>query len=91
MKKINWKTVNAAFWIEMGLVYFLPFQATDGFQYQAGFPIPFLTVYDTKPGINPFMSMHLNPVGLLVNGAILYMVIDICIRTYQKYRGSQTL
>ncbi len=86
MRKFNWKILNAALWIEVLLTYLLPFQVTDDFQYQAGFPMSFITVYDTKIGVNPFMSMHLNPMGLLFDVIVIHLILLGCIRLYQKWR-----
>lgn len=90
MKKINWKILNLAFWIEVVLSYLLPFKVSENFQYQVGFPIPFISVYATEFGINPLMSMHLNPLGLLFNGIIVYLIISACIKAYQKFRCNHT-
>lgn len=86
MKKINWKIFNLAFWIEVILSYVLPFKVIDNFQYKVGFPIPFISVYDTAIGVNPLMSMHLNPIGLLFNGVIIYFIILFAIRAYYKIK-----
>ena len=86
MKKINWKTLNLAFWIEIILSYVLPFKVIDNFQYKIGFPIPFITVYNTEISITPLMSMHLNPLGLLLNGLIIYWIISVCVKAYQKIK-----
>ena len=85
MRNFNWKILNAALWIEVLLTYLLPFQVTDDFQYQAGFPMSFITVYDTKIGVNPFMSMHLNPMGLLFDVIVIHLILLGCIRLYQKW------
>lgn len=61
-----------AFWIEIILSYVLPFKA----------------VYDTKIGISPFMSMHFNPLGLVVNGLIIYLILILCVKGYRKIRIS---
>lgn len=90
MKKINWKIINLSLWTEVILSYLLPFRVTDGFQYQAGFPFPFISVYNTEPGITPLMSMHLNPFALLVNVIIIYFIISFCAKAYHKSRHSQT-
>lgn len=79
MKKINWKTLNFALWIEIILSYVLPFKVVDNFQYK----IPFITVYNTEISINPLMSIHLNPLGLLLNGLIIYLIISVCVKAYQ--------
>lgn len=90
MKKINWKILNAAFWIEIFLSYLLPFKKVDNYQYEIGCPISFITVYDSKIGVNPLMSMQLNPLGLLFNGIILYFIISIAVNTYHKFKYEQT-
>lgn len=86
MKRNRWKILNAALWIEIVFSYFLPFQVTNHFQYQVGFPIPFLSIYNSKFGINPFMSMHLNPVRLLFDVFVIYLIISVCVKAYQKWR-----
>lgn len=86
MKKIHWKLLNAALWIEIILSYFLPFKVTHDFQYQAGIPMAFISVYDTKPGISPFMSMHFNPIGFVLDVAVIYLIIWGLINLYQKKR-----
>ena len=89
MKKINWKFVNIVLWIEVVLCYVLPFKTIDNFQYQVGFPIPFISVYNTELATNPLMSMSLDPLGLLANGVIFYLLISACIKTYKKIRGNK--
>ena len=84
MKKINWKILNWAFWIEIILSYVLPFKVVDDFQYKAGFPIPFITVYNRSVEVNPLMSMHLNPLSLVFNGLIIYFIILFTMRAYNK-------
>lgn len=64
MKKVNFKLLNLAFWVELVLSYVLPFRVTDDFGYQVGFPFPFIAVYDTAIGVNPLVSMHLNPLSM---------------------------
>lgn len=91
MKKIgeimNLKILNLAFWIEIIISYLLPFKITESSQYQVGVPIPFIFVNDRGFGISPFMSMHFNPIGLLINGIIIYLLIIFCIKGYQKIRS----
>ncbi|MEA4988135.1 MAG: hypothetical protein VB095_08750 [Anaerovorax sp.] len=90
MKKINWKILNSAFWIEIILSYLLPFKVVDNFQYKIGCPITFISVYDTEIGANPLMSMHLNPLGLLLNGVIIYLIISVAVNAYHKFKYNQT-
>jgi len=89
VKKINWKLINAAFWIEIILSYILPFKVVNDFQYKIGFPIPFFSVYDTKIGINPFMSTSLNPFELLLNCAIIYWIISVAVKAYFKHNQTK--
>lgn len=86
MKKMNWKIWNLALWTEIILTYFLPFKVTDNFQYQAGFPMAFLSVWDTEPSKTLFLSMHLNPLGLLADVGIIYLFILVCVRGYHKWK-----
>ncbi len=86
MKKIDWKRFNLACWLEIILSYFLPFKVTDAFQYQIGFPSPFLSVYATQPGTSPFTSMHLNPLGFLFDAIVIYLVISVCVSACQNLR-----
>lgn len=86
MKKINWKHFNSAMWIEIVLSYLLPFHVKDHFQYQVGFPVPYLSVYNTEIGISPLMSMHLNPLGFLFDALIIYLILLAGVKICQKYR-----
>lgn len=86
MKKINWKILNLAFWIEIILAYLLPFKVVDGFQYKVGFPITFIAVYEKSLAVNPFMSMLFNPGGLVLNAFIIYFIIFYVIKGYKKIK-----
>lgn len=86
MKKINWKLLNLAFWIEVILSYSLPYKVVDPFHYQVGFPFPFLSVYDTAIEISPLASNHLNPLALLLNGLIIYLVLSFIKQIYQNLK-----
>ena len=86
MKKIDWKILNIAFWIEIILTYVLPFRGVDDFHSRAGFPFPFICVYDVKIGVSPLSSMHLNPLGFLFNGMVIYLAMMLAIKAYQKLK-----
>lgn len=86
MKKINWKILNFAFWIEVVLSYVLPFQVIDNAQYRVGFPVPFISVSGSTVGVNPLMSMSLNPLGLLFNGVLIYLVLAFAMGAYQRIK-----
>ena len=87
MKKINWKVFNIALWIELFLAYILPFRVINNFEFKVGFPISFISVYDTKISHNPMMSMYLNPVALLIDVVIIYFVILGVKNIYNKFKG----
>lgn len=91
MKKINWKILNSALWIEIVLSYFLPFHVIHDFQYQVGFPMAFLSVYDRQPGKSPFLSMHLNPLGFLLDVLIIYLVLAALGKVYLKFKCNQKM
>ncbi len=86
MKKFNWKIFNLALWIEVLLSYVLPFEVIDNFEYKIGFPIPFLSIYETPIGINPLSSASLNPLGFLLNGFIIFLLIMFTENLYYKVK-----
>lgn len=86
MKKVNWKIFNIAMWVEVVLSYVLPFKVIDNFEFKVGFPISFISVYDTAINHNPMMSMNLNPVAFLVNGVIIYCIILGIKKSYEKFK-----
>ncbi len=86
MKKFSLKILNLALWVELALSYILPFTITDDFHYQVGFPLPFITVYNKAIGVNPLVSMHLNPLLFLINVLLIYCVIFICVNFYKKIK-----
>lgn len=75
MKAINWKLWNLALWLEIALSLVLPFRVADPGQYQVGVPFWFLKVYDKGLGVNPLMSMYLNPLLLLMDLCVLCAVL----------------
>lgn len=86
MKKIKLSILNCAFWIELVLSYVLPFKERGNSQYEVGFPMPFLSVHNGSIGVNPLMSMSLNPFPLLINIIVIYFVIEFGIRAYYKFK-----
>ncbi|NCC15536.1 MAG: hypothetical protein EOM28_04190 [Clostridia bacterium] len=86
MKKINWRIFNLALWIEIFLSYLLPFKVIDDFEYKIGFPIPFISIYDSVIGINPFTSMSVNPFGFLLDGFIISFIIMFIVKSYYKIK-----
>ena len=91
MKKISWKVLNFAVYYELLLSYFLPFKIVNKYEYQVGFPFPFLTVYDKAIiHINPYQSMLLNGWILLLNLVIIYFVTVLIIKLYKKIRNETT-
>lgn len=88
---MNWKIWNAALWIEIALSYFLPFKVSDSFQYQVGFPVSFITVWNTDFGKSPFTSMHMNPFAFLFNVCIFYVLVLACAKVFQNYTKNRYL
>ncbi len=74
MKKVDWKLLNLACWVEAALCFLLPLQVTGhGFTHQAGFPFPFLSLYNTQWGWNLLQSVHVNPLWLVADVVLLYV------------------
>ncbi len=46
----------------------------------------FLSVFDTKWGRSLFLSMHLNPLVLLLDVFVIYLILLGCVNVYQKLR-----
>lgn len=90
MQNINWKIFNISLWIEVILSYVLPYKVIDSFECKIGFPIPFISIYDTTIGVNPLTSMFLNPLEFLLNGFIIYLIIQFTVTLYYKIKNSTT-
>lgn len=75
LNKIDWKIFNISLWIELLLAYILPYKNVDDFEYQVGFPLNFLSVYNSKLGTSPLNSMYVNPFIFLINCFIIYFVL----------------
>ena len=89
-KKFSLKLFYIAFFIEMIFAYVMPFRMMDGGQAGVGFPLSFITIHDTKQlGFNPMMSMHLNPLMLLVDTIIIMAIIYGVKKLYKKYRKNR--
>ena len=89
-KKVSFNLFYVAFFIEVVLAYVLPFRITDGVKAVVGFPIPFITIHNAKElGFNPMMSMQLNPLSLLINVLIIYIVIYFIKTAYKKYKSNK--
>ena len=88
MKIINWKVLNFAVYFELLLLYFLPFKIVNEYKYQVGFPFPFLTLYYKRIiQFNPYLSMNLNYLSLLLNLVVIYFVTVSIIKLYKKIRN----
>lgn len=75
LNKIDWKIFNISLWIELLLAYILPYKNVDDFEFQVGFPLNFLSVYNSKLGTSPLNSMYVNPFIFLINCFIIYFVL----------------
>ncbi len=89
IKQINWKVLNFSVYFEILISYFMPFKV-DEYEYQVGFPLPFLTVYD-KPIIhaNLFSTIHINGFRLAINLLIVYFVTILLLKRYNKVKISR--
>lgn len=83
-KKINWKLLNLSLWVELIIVYLMPFKKIDDFRFTVGFPIPFLTIYNTTPNVSPLHSMLFNPMLFFINGIIIYYSVVLIKILYKK-------
>lgn len=80
--KINWKIANLAFWAELFIAWLMPL-ARENAAGQAGFPLPFLTVYENHLGPSLFRSVHVGAGGLLADVIALYFLLLGCGALYK--------
>lgn len=85
MNQRDWRPFNIAVWVEIILAYIMPFRKINEIEAQVGYPIPFISVYDSSLGVNPMMSMNLNPLKFLINVIIIYYIIISIIKVYNKF------
>ncbi len=81
-KEFDWKLFKVCLWIEILLAYVLPFNIINELQVEIGFPISFITIGSIS--FNPMMSMSLNPLDFVFNGFIIYFILSLIKKLYQK-------
>ncbi len=88
-RQINWKALNFSVYFEILISYFMPFKV-DEYEYQVGFPFPFLTIYD-KPIIhaNLFSTMLIDEFRLAINLLIVYFATILLLKLYKKVKISK--
>lgn len=86
-RKINWKIANLAFWAELLITYLMPLAREDA-SGQAGFPFPFLTVYEKHLSVNLFSSVQVSIGALLGDVIALYFLFLGCRALYRGLRRS---
>lgn len=88
-KKLNKKYFNWAAWITVILTFILPYQSTDGFAFEFGYPFTFLTVYNNKPTKTLVMSSATNILVLLLDMLIVYYIIYFACRLRDKLKEKE--
>ena len=84
-KMFRWNIFYLSIIIEVLLSYLLPFRRFDEVRAGVGFPLSFITLRNTSElALNPMMSMHLNPLSLIINISLIYIAIYFVIRAYKK-------
>lgn len=86
-KKINWRDVNISAWIVILVAYVYPIQHVENMGGRAGFPYPFITIYEKRLGVNLFSSFHISIGELLFNIAIIYVCINIVRRLFNRIKN----
>lgn len=84
LKKVDWELFKVCLGIEILLAYIFPFNIINDFRVGIGFPISFITIYNAKLSVNPMMSMTLNPLAFILNGFIIYFMMLLMKKLYQK-------
>lgn len=83
---ISKKYFNIAAWITLLLGYILPYELTEEAVMLIGFPFSYLTVYIQGLGSASSLlrTMHLNPVLLLIDISIIYVIIHLLLLLIKK-------
>lgn len=85
MNKLNLRRLNWSAWITLFLTYILPYRYTDGFETSFGYPIPFVSIYDIPIDRTPFMSMSVNALAIIFDVLIVYLVISIVMKLWNRF------
>lgn len=84
---INRRVFNASAWIVIILAYVYPFRTVKNGWIEVGFPIPFLTIYSNWR-TNLLASLSLNPLSLFLNMVMVYLLISVSRRWYERWKKS---
>ncbi len=89
MKKLNLKRLNFAAWLTLFVTYLMPYRFTDGFETSYGYPIPFVSIYNSPLRKTPFYSMSVNLLAVIIDVLILYLILSIVMRIWNKLRRKE--
>jgi hypothetical protein len=87
--KFNKKFFNWSAWITLIIAYVLPYQSTDGFATNFGYPFAFLTVHKTSITTSLLMTETLNILLLALNILIVYFVISFANVQFIKVKSGR--
>lgn len=87
---LNKKIFNWAAWITLIATYILPYQSTDGFATKFGYPFSFLTIYGTHINVSLLKSLSLNPLILIIDVVIVYLLIKLAYKLLEKTKFIKT-
>ncbi|MCT4544517.1 MAG: hypothetical protein N4A63_13300 [Vallitalea sp.] len=89
--KFSKKILNYAAWITLLLTYLLPYQSTDGFATGFGYPISFLTVYDTKINRSLINTININILSFIADIGAIYIVIYLAYKISVKVKSTKMI
>jgi hypothetical protein len=87
--KFNKKCFNWSAWITLLITYVLPYQSSDGFATDFGYPFSFLTVHKTSINTSLFKTEHINLLPLTLNILIVYLVISFANEQLVKAKSNK--
>jgi hypothetical protein len=74
--KFDRRLFNWSAWVTLALTYVLPYQSTDGFATQYGYPFPFLTSYSNDTlRASLLASNGINVISLALDILIIYFTL----------------
>lgn len=86
IQRINWFQMNLSAWIVIIITYITPYQYLGDNSFTVGFPLKFLTVTIREWNNSFSVSSAINVAGLFLDIIIVYLIVILIARLYNKFR-----
>lgn len=86
IKRIDLRLLNLSAWITLLLAYVMPLKHVEGFEFQAGFPFHFMSIYKDRLENNIFKSININLGDLIIDIALIYIVLLLIKKLFYYFK-----